>query len=109
MVKTELLGGQEDRGLFAATSRNSWRRAHHIGILGTLAQRMVDQHQRQHRLGDRRGADADAGVVATFGGYPDRIPRLVDGVTRNPDAGSRLDGDVGNDILAGGNAAKNAG
>ena len=37
----------------------------HVRILGAMAQQVVHQHERQHRLGDRHGPDADAGVVAT--------------------------------------------
>src|SRR2546427_22888 len=36
-----------------------------IAALRTMAQRLVHQHQRHHRLGDRGGADADTGIVAT--------------------------------------------
>ena len=43
------------------------RRALDVGALGAVAQRVVHQHQRQHRFGDGRGADADAGVVAAVG------------------------------------------
>jgi hypothetical protein len=43
--------------------------AAHIGALGAVAQRMVHHHQRQHGLGDRRGADAHAGVVAALGDH----------------------------------------
>ena len=34
-----------------------------VGVLRAVAQRVIHQHQRQHRLGDRRRADADAGIV----------------------------------------------
>src|SRR3546814_6865098 len=36
----------------------------HVAALRAVAQGLVHQHQRQHRLADRRGADAHAGVVA---------------------------------------------
>ena len=38
------------------------RRRHlHIGILCAVAQQVIQQHDGHHRLGDRGGADADAG------------------------------------------------
>ena len=73
-----------------------------------MAQRMVDQHQREHRLGDRRGADAHTRIVAAFGGYLYRLARLVDGVAFDADAGGRLDGVVCDDVLSGGDAAEDA-
>ena len=50
----------------------------HVGILRTMAQRVIDQHQRQHRLGDRRRADPHAGIVAAVRIDDDRIAGLVD-------------------------------
>ena len=48
----------------------------HVTALGAMPQRVVHQHQRQHGLGDRRGADADAGgrrpKVSTVDGWPFR-------------------------------------
>src|SRR5690606_29553916 len=44
-----------------------------IAALGAVAQGLVDQHQRHHRLGDRSGADADAGIVAAGGDHFGRL------------------------------------
>ena len=73
-----------------------------------MAQRVVDQHQRQHGLGNRRGADADARIVATVGFHVDRMAGLVDRAARLGNAGGRLDGDADLDVLAGRDAAENA-
>ena len=73
-----------------------------------MPQRMIDQHQRQHRLGNRRGADADAGVVAAFGGDVHGFTCLVDRVAREADAGGRLHSVVRDDVLPGGDAAEDA-
>jgi hypothetical protein len=56
----------------------TWRRAHHIGALGAMTQGLIDQHQGQHGLGNRRRADAHAGVVSTVrstttAGWPARV------------------------------------
>ena len=49
----------------------------HVHILAAMAQHMVHQHDRQHRLGYRRGANTHTGVVAAvrgnFGGITCRI------------------------------------
>ena len=49
-----------------------------VGILRAMQEGMIHQHKRQHRLGDRRRADADARVVAAVGLHRHRIPQLVD-------------------------------
>ena len=49
-----------------------------IGILRALAKRVLHHHQRQQRLGNRRGAYSDAGVVAAFGDHFRWRPRRVD-------------------------------
>lgn len=67
---------------------------------------MVDQHQCEHRLGDRCRADTDAGVVAAFGGDIYRLTCLVDRVAREADAGGGFDGVVRDDVLPGGDAAE---
>ena len=46
---------------------------------------MIDQHQSQHGFGDGRGAQADAGVVATVGFDLDALAVLVDGAARHAD------------------------
>ena len=55
---------------------------------------MIHQHERQHRLGDRRGADADAGIVAPVRNDLDRLAEAVDRATRQADAGGGLQRDL---------------
>ena len=69
---------------------------------------MIDQHQRQHRLGDRRRADADARVVAAERLDLDRIAGLVDRTARRADRRRRLDRDRHRDVLPGRNPAQHA-
>ena len=59
-------------------SRNARRADHDIATLRPMAQGVVDQHQRQHGLGNRRRPNADAGIVPPFGGYLDCIAANVD-------------------------------
>ena len=49
-------------------TRDARRAHHHIRVLRAVAQRVVHEHDRQHGLGDGRGTNADAGVVAAGGG-----------------------------------------
>ena len=63
---------------------------------------------RQHRLGDRRGAQAHAGIVAAGGDDLDRVAGQIDGAARHLDAGGGLERDVHDHVLAGGNAAEDA-
>src|SRR6266571_6931796 len=67
---------------------------------------MVHQHAREHRLGDRRRADAHAGVVASGGPYRRRLAFAVDRAARNADAGSGFERDADQDILPGRDAAE---
>ena len=80
----------------------------HVGVLRAVAQVMIHQHDRQHRLGDRRGAQADAGIVAAGGHHFDRIAVQVDGAPRHLDARGRLQAQVHHDRLAGGYATEHA-
>ena len=70
-----------------------------------MAQGVIDEHQRQHRLGDWRRANADAGVVTAVCfdacGLAGQIHRLA----WQPDAGGRLDRHVHDDFLPGVSAA----
>src|SRR6185437_13294336 len=84
---------------------NFWRRTHDIRILRPVAQRMVHQYQRQHCLSDRSGANAYAGIVSAMGLDYGRIPALVYRASRQPNAGSGFNGDIHDNILAGGNSA----
>lgn len=80
----------------------------YVGVLGAVAQGVIHQHQREHGLGYRRGAQADAGVVAAVGGDFHGLAVDVDRAARCGDAAGGLDGEVGADGLAGGNAAQDA-
>ena len=73
-----------------------------------MTQGMIDQHQRQYGFGNRCGADADARIVAAGGLHLHRVAGLVDRIALLRDAGSRFEGDIDFDILAGGNTAENA-
>jgi len=68
-----------------------------VAALRAMAQRVVHQHAGEHRLGDRRRANAHAGVVAavvfTVVGSPLRFDRAA----RNADAGSGLERDAHQD------------
>ena len=78
-------------------------------ILRAVAQRVVHQHERQHRLGDRRRADADAGIVAAV--RVRRRPALpslsIEWRSRRMRRG-RLDRDRHDDVLPGRDAAEDA-
>jgi len=52
-----------------------------------MPQQMIHNHDRHHRLGNRRCAYADAGVVAAFGDYVNRLALQVDASTRQAQAG----------------------
>src|SRR5882724_2345959 len=71
--------------------RDDRRRADHISALGAKPQIVVHQHQRQHRLGDRRGANTDAGIVPSGGDDFDGFAVNVDGLPRQGDARGRLE------------------
>ncbi len=73
-----------------------------------VAQVVVHQHERQHRLGDRRGAQAHAGIVPPGGDDLDRFARDVDGApgTWMLDVGLSVRCTI--DVLPGGNAAQHA-
>ena len=62
---------------------------------------MVHEDERQHGLGDRRGADADAGIVAAVGFDHHRLALLVDRFAWNTDARRGLDADGDDNILPG--------
>ncbi|KAF1858516.1 hypothetical protein Lal_00015033 [Lupinus albus] len=83
------------------------RRVHaHVAALGAVHQRVVDQHQRQHRFRDRRRADAHARVVAAERLDHHRVARPVDGAARRADRRRRLDRDGHRDVLARRNPAQ---
>ena len=55
----------------------------HVTALRAVLQGGVHQHQGQHGLGDGRGTDADAGVVAAEGLDRVRLARHVDRLARD--------------------------
>ena len=67
------------------------RGAHpYIATLGAVAEGVVNQHQRQHRLSNRGGTNPHAGVVAAVGFHGDGVARFVDGMARLGNAGGGL-------------------
>src|SRR6185437_2487898 len=75
--------------------------AAHITVLRTLAQVVVEQNDREHGLGDRGGPKADAGIVAAGRDDFHRLAGGIDGPARYLDARGRLQGEMGDHILAG--------
>ena len=76
--------------------------------LAAVAQEVVGQHAGHHRLADRHGADADAGIVAALG---DDLGVLVGGrhrLARRQDRRGRLDREAHDDRIAVGDAAQDA-
>src|SRR5471032_2518598 len=69
---------------------------------------MVGQHAGHHRLGDRRGADADAGVVPALGAQLHLVAEAVDAAHRRQDRAGGLHGEPADDVLAGRDAAQDA-
>ena len=61
-----------------------------------------------HRLADRHGADADAGVVPALGDDLGLLAGAVDRPARRQDRRGRLDGEARDDRLAGRDAAEDA-
>src|SRR5207302_1634852 len=71
-----------------------------------MAQRVIHQHAGEHRLRDRRRADAHAGVVAAGGLYRGRFALAVDRAAWQADARGRLERDAHQDLLAGRDASQ---
>src|SRR3954447_22893095 len=74
--------------------------------LAAMAQIVVGEDAGDHRLADRHGADADAGVVATLGLDFRRLVRAGHRGARAEDRGGRLDREAADDRLTGGDAAE---
>src|SRR5690242_13635652 len=51
----------------------------HGSVLCTMEQRVIHEHKRHHRLSNRRGADADTGIMAPIGFNGHRITLLING------------------------------
>src|SRR3954469_13023972 len=66
---------------------------------------MIGQHACHHRLGHRRGAQADARVMPALGAQFDLAAELVDAAYRVEDRAGRLDRQPADDVLAGRDAA----
>src|SRR4051812_18979585 len=69
---------------------------------------MIGQHACHHRLGHRRGAQADARVMPALGAQFDLAAELVDAAHRVEDRAGRLDRQPADDVLAGRDAAQDA-
>ena len=69
-----------------------------------MAKRVIDQHDREHRLGDRRRTDADARIMAPVRVDDDRLSRFVDRCPVETNRRRRLDRDRNDDVLTGRNA-----
>src|SRR5690606_7499094 len=80
----------------------------HVPALRPVAQRLVHQHQRQHRLADGGRAHADARVVASGGHHLDLVAAHVHAARRQAQAGGRLERHRHHDLLAAGDAAEDA-
>ena len=73
-----------------------------------VPQQVIGENQRHHRFRHRHAADGDAGIVAALGDDLGVLALGGDGGLRYQDGARRLDGDAGDDVLAGGNPAENA-
>src|ERR1700722_4224723 len=89
--------------LSSAPGRREWPNR---GIAGlpTLPQIMIGNHACHHSLADRDGANADTGIVTSFGRNFRLVAIAIDGTTRGKDRRSRLDRKTGDHRLAGGYA-----
>src|SRR5262245_4566627 len=90
--------------------RASTRRAaiDRSATLRAMAQQMVGQHARYHRLGHRCGADADARIMAALGAQRDLVAEAVDAAHRRQDRAGRLDNHAADDLLAARDATEDA-
>src|SRR5439155_24675261 len=87
---------------------NSRRRHANIGVLRSMAERVIDEYDREHRLGDRRRTYPDTRIMAAVRIDDDRLSRFVDRCAIETNRRRRLDGDRDDDVLTGRNAAKDA-
>ena len=62
---------------------------------------MVHQHERHHGFGNRRGSDADTGIVAAIGFDSCRLAQLIDRTTWNSNTRRGLNANRNDDILPG--------
>ena len=68
---------------------------------------MVQQHDREHGLGDRGGTQTHTGIVAAGGAHLRGLAAGIDGIPGDDDARGRLQRHAGADRLATGDAALN--
>ena len=94
--------------ILSALLGNVGRINNYVGILRTMAQGVVDKHEREHGFGDGGGAQADAGVVPTVGSEFDGVSVDVDAAARGGDGAGGFDGDIDVDVLPGADAAEDA-
>src|SRR5690606_2428359 len=78
----------------------------HVTVLSAMAQQMIHQHQGHHGFSDGRCPNPDTRVMAPLGDYVDRVAVDINGAARRGDTGGRLEGQVGDERLAGGNPAQ---
>ena len=72
-----------------------------------MPQRMIHQHDGEHRLGNRRRTNRHAGVVAAKGFDHHFFVADVNATTRRTNAGGRLDRHTRHNVLAGCNTTQN--
>ncbi len=70
-------------------------------VLGAVAEEVVGEDAGEHGFADGHGADADARVVAAFGGEVDFLAHFVNGADGGEDGAGGFDGEAGNNGLAG--------
>src|SRR5438477_10694521 len=76
--------------------------------LPSVAQQMIGQHDRQHRLSHRYGADADTRIVSPFGRDFRLFAAGGDRLAGGEDRAGRLDREPHDDVLARGYAAQDS-
>src|SRR3970040_267875 len=69
---------------------------------------MIHEHDGEHRLVERGGADSHAGIVPAERGDIHGLALYVYRLSRKADAGSGFEGDAHQDVLPGRNAAEDA-
>src|SRR5690606_34149208 len=91
-----------------SSARYAWRDGTDVAAPRATPERLVHEHQRDHRLADRRGADADAGVVASGGDDLHWISLHIEARHRQAEAGGGLEGHRAMQGLAGADPAKDS-
>src|SRR5438105_12484826 len=73
-----------------------------------IAQQVIGEHNGHHRLADRYGTDADAGIVSAMRLDLDLVTLAVDRAHRLRDRAGRLNGEAHDNLLPGRDATENA-